>query len=446
MPEKVNEKTVFSLLEVMRSIQKTLEGRYTSSFWVKAEMNKLNHYSHSGHCYPELVEKREGKVIAQIRSILWKEDYKLIDKRFQQVLNEPLRDGIKILFAARITFDPVYGLTLRITDIDPAYTLGDLEREKQETLMQLKQEGLFGRNKMLSLPLLPQRIAVISVETSKGYADFLRVIDHNPWGYRFFHLLFPALLQGEKAVASIRSQLKRIQKVKHHFDVVALVRGGGGDIGLSCYNSYLLSREIALFPLPVITGIGHATNETVAEMIAFQNAITPTKIGEYLLQRFHNFAVPLRQAEEKIAERAARLLREEKTAFLSLAKYFRSVSRNRLNRYDHELYGQTATLLQQSRFRLQREKEQQAAAMSGIRRNVALFRQHQSGALEALQRIVTNLDPVNVLRRGYSITRLNGRSVKAQEQVKEGDILETQLFDGGLTSKVTAIRKTDDDE
>lgn len=159
-------------------------------------MNKLNFYKQSGHCYPELVEKKDGKIIAQIKSHLWRDDFNRVNNNFQRILKEPLKDGIKILFQAKITFDPVHGLALWIIDIDSSYTLGDLEREKQETIKQLKEEGIFNKNKTLNLPLLPQRIAIISVETSKGYADFLKVIETNSWNYKFFHILFPSLLQG----------------------------------------------------------------------------------------------------------------------------------------------------------------------------------------------------------------------------------------------------------
>src|SRR5690606_24767693 len=168
-----------------------------------------------------------------------------------------------------------------------------------------------------SLPfaLLPQRIAIISVESSKGYADFTHIIEQNPWGYKFFHYLFPSLLQGDNASQSIINQLHRIEKVSHHFDVVAVVRGGGGDVGLSCFNDFALARQIATFPLPVITGIGHATNETVVEMISFFNAITPTKLAEFLIQRFHNFANPVEEAQRKIVDRCRNVLKEEQERF-----------------------------------------------------------------------------------------------------------------------------------
>ncbi|CAK0767621.1 exodeoxyribonuclease VII large subunit [Gammaproteobacteria bacterium] len=322
MPETVNDKQVFSLLEVTKSIQKTIAERYKSSFWVKAEMNKLNFYSQSGHCYPELVEKQNGKVIAQMRSNLWKEDYISINNNFKKVLNEPLKDGIKILFLAKVSFESSYGLALRIIDIDPSYTLGDLEKEKQETIKKLNDEKIFNINKSLKLPLLPQRIAIISVETSKGYKDFLGKIESNPWGYKFFHMLFPSLLQGEKIIQSISTQLQLIRKVKTHFDVVAIIRGGGGDVGLSSYNNYELAKEIALFPIPILTGIGHITNETVVEMVSHKNLITPTDLADFLTQKFHNFSVPVKEAQQKITDKSKRLISDEKKNFSRRLNYF----------------------------------------------------------------------------------------------------------------------------
>jgi len=507
MPETVNDKQVFSLLEVTKSIQKTIAERYKSSFWVKAEMNKLNFYKQSGHCYPELVEKQDGKVIAQIKSNLWKDDYININNTFQRVLKEPLKDGIKILFLAKVSFDPAYGLALRIIDIDPSYTLGDLEREKQETIKKLKDEGIFGKNKTLPIPLLPQRIAIISVETSKGYADFLKVIDTNSWNYKFFHLLFPSLLQGEKAVDGIINQLRRIKKVKSHFDVVAIIRGGGGDVGLSCYNYYLLAKEIALFPMPVITGIGHATNETVTEMISFSNAITPTKLAEYLLQKFHNFSVPVQKAEEKIIDKARRLISDEKTKFQSEIKLFRSVTENILIKNRNEIKGQVQSLFQQSHFLFKNEKEYLFSIREGIRKGTNTFcntakqkikqfaltmkkdvgthlnavklvinqnanqvvrssrvlllsrkekivqfkerfsekslllLRNETIELNSIEKNVNNMNPKEVMRRGYSITLLQGKAVKNFDKVKEGDTLNTVVFEGNIVSIVKSSSK-----
>ncbi len=439
MPEIINNRNTFSLIEVTKSIQKTLAERYKSSFWVQAEMSKLNHYTHSGHCYPDLVEKRDGKVIAQMRSHLWKDDFIRISRTFQSVLKEPLKDGIKILFLAKISFNPAYGLALRIIDIDPGYTLGDLEKEKQETIGRLKGEGVFGVNKTLQLPLLPQRIAIVSVETSKGYADFLKVIDSNEWDYRFFHLLFPALLQGEKAVESISSQLDRIKKVIKHFDVVAIIRGGGGDIGLSCYNHYQLAREVALFPIPVITGIGHATNETVTEMVSFANAITPSKMAEYLLQKFHNFSVPIQKAEERIVDKSRRIIDEEKTKFRSEIKLFRSVTQNILIKNKNNLKDRVLSLSRQSRFLFRNERESLSTIKQSIGKGSGILLKDRKVDLINIEKNIGNMSPESVLKRGYSITRLNGKAIKSIGKVREGDYLKTVVFDGQIGSKVESI-------
>jgi exodeoxyribonuclease VII large subunit len=458
---------VFSLLEVTRSIQKTLSERYSSSFWVKAEMNKLNSYPHSGHCYPDLVEKKDGKVIAQIRSTLWKDDYFRINHNFLRVVKTPLKDGINMLFCARIYFDPVHGLSLNIIDIDPAFSLGELEREKQETIEKLKNELIFDRNKSLKLPMVPKRIAIISVQTSKGYADFQNVIGNNSWGYSFFHVLFPSLLQGEKAVDSIVHQLNRIRKVARHFDVVAIIRGGGGEVGLSCFNDHTLSREIALFPIPVITGIGHATNETVVEMIAYKNAITPTDLANYLIERFHEFAGPVHQAEEIIVEKAKRMITDERLRFRNSAKYFRSVTENILIRSKHSISNTSDALIRQAKYRLQLERESQASMVHEVQRKTITFCHRKKidigqyalslkkdmtallrnlhNSVNQLERSVTNMSPENVLRRGYSITMINGKAVKSIENVNPDDILKTVLIDGAIISEVKSVNKTNNE-
>jgi exodeoxyribonuclease VII large subunit len=469
MAEEISGRKIFSLLEVAKSIQKTISDRYKSSYWIKAEMNKLNYYPHSGHCYPDLVEKSGGKVIAQIRANIWSDDYQKISAEFLRILKEPLKDGIKILFLAHITFRPEYGLALRIIDIDPAFTLGDLEKEKQETITRLQQEGMFDKNKFLKLALMPQRIAVISVQTSKGYADFLEVLGSagKNYGFRFFYMLFPSLLQGEKAVSAIIGQLRRIRKVARHFDVVAIIRGGGGDIGLSCYNHYQLAKEITLFPLPVITGIGHATNETVTEMVAFENAITPTHLAEFLVGKFGEFQNRIVEAHDRIAERTIRIVREEKVMLGSETKLLRSVTMNLLNLNRYRLSGHILSLSHQPRYIFRRRREALALIRkdfgkwtctcvnhqklildqqrSGLKRNSAFSTDRSGISLDNLEKRLAILDPKNVLKRGYSITLLKGKAIRSIEQVTEGDILETIVFKGKIESIVQSKKKKSDE-
>ena len=446
MPETYNDKSVFTLPEVTRSIQKTITGRYKTPVWIKAELNKLNYYKQSGHCFPELVEKREGRVLAQMRAIIWKDDFIIIDREFQRVLHESLKDGIKILFLATISFDPTHGLALRIMDIDPSFTLGDLEREKQETIQRLKNENLYNKNRELRLALLPQRMAIISVETSKGYADFIKIIQSNAWDYQFFHMLFPSLLQGEKAIASMMDQLNRIRRIKGHFDLVVIVRGGGDDIGLSFLNDYRLAREIAEFPLPVLTGIGHSTNETVCEMISYSNAITPTKLAEWLLQKFHDFREPVEAANKIIIDKSFRLISEQKARFRSEVKIFRSVTVNLLQRRKHDMKLQTRSLIQQSIFRFRNEKTELTQFQNRIPVASNILLKGKTQELGHIHQQIKNMSPENVLKRGYSITLLNGKSIQSFEEVQPGDILNTTIFTGNISSIVQSTQKPETHE
>lgn len=415
MPEVIDSKTIFSLLEVTRSIQKTIADRYKNLYWIKAEMNKLNHYSHSGHCYPELVEKKDGKIVAEIRSILWKTDFQRINQQFVKLLNEPLRDGITMLFQAGISYDPMYGLSLRIVDIDPTFVLGELEREKKESILKLQQEGIFDTNKKLPFPAVPKRLAIISVETSKGLSDFYKIINNNPWGYRFETTLYPALLQGDKSIPSIIKQLSILAERTDKYDAVAIIRGGGGEVGLSSYNNYLLAKAIAIFPLPVLTGIGHSTNETVSEMVAYKNAITPSELADFLIQKFHNFAIPLDQSREKLIYFSKQHFLRERNA---IAQSMQRISWSSKNKIASEKHG-----IQIFTQRLQLFSDQ--------------FLREKHASLEHLGRLVKLADPAQLLKRGFSITRTNGKIVTHINQLRVGDQIETIFIDGKITGTVT---------
>lgn len=412
MPEQIQDRTIFSLLEVTRSIQKTLADRYQSLYWIKAEMNKLNHYTHSGHCYPELVEKKDGKVVAEIRSILWKADYQRINQQFLKLLNEPLREGITILFQAGISYDPLYGLSLRIVDIDPTFVLGELEKEKIESIRRLQEEGIYDANKKLPFPTVPKRLAIISVETSKGLSDFFKIIQANPWGYRFESTLFPALLQGDKSVPSIIKQLAVIAEQTDAFDAVAIIRGGGGEVGLSSYNNYLLARAIAIFPIPVLTGIGHSTNETVSEMVAYKNAITPSELADFLIQKFHNFAIPVDEAQRRMVRACQAIFTQQKA---------------QLQRFSQQISWSAKSI-----FMTQRNK------IDNVQSHLQLFsrqllKEHDA-ELENASRMVNLASPKQILRRGFSITRVAGKAITDINEVPDDATIETELLHGTIHS------------
>lgn len=441
MPELINDKKIFSLLEVAGSIRKTISDRYQSTFWVKAEMNKLNHYSYSGHCYPELVEKSNGKVVAQMRASLWRDDYLRTNENFIRTLKEPLKDGITILFCGTISFDAVHGLSLRIIDIDPVFSLGELEREKLETIGKLKLENVFDLNRTLQIALLPRRIAVISVETSKGYSDFINVLNNNAQGYKFFCFLFPALLQGDRSVDSIVAQLRRVKKVLKHFDVVAIIRGGGGDVGLSSYNHYKLASEIARFPIPVLTGIGHSTNETVSEMVAFKNAITPTELADYLIQKLHDFSIPVERACEMIISRARRLMADEQVTFRNTVRHFRSSAVSALNLSREQIRSVAKEVSQNTVFMLKRNKGSDADTLKRLNRAILSFSGQQRNELSAIEKTIQVMDPVHVLRRGFSITTAKGKVITDISSIAVGDELSTTTASGIIKSTVRS--KTD---
>lgn len=418
MPEKVANKTIFSLLEVTKSIQRTLADRYKNLYWIKAEMNKLNHYKHSGHCYPELVEKKEGKIVAEIRSIIWKSDFERINNSFIKLLHEPLRDGITILFQAGISYDPLHGLSLRIVDIDPTFVLGELEREKKESILRLHQEGLFDANKRLPFPLIPKRLAIISVETSKGLSDFYKIINQNPWGYKIETTLYPALLQGDKSIPSIIKQLAVIAERAEAYDAVAIIRGGGGEVGLSSYNNYNLAKAVAIFPLPVLTGIGHSTNETVSEMVSYKNAITPSELADFLIQKFHNFSIPLDRLQEQLVVLSKNKFLDEKSKLQAFAQSLSWQSKNRLQQEKHNI--------------------------SILNQRLQLFSQHffkdKYGELDNISRLINMADPIQLLKRGFSVSRINGKALQSLAEVKEGDVIETLLLDGKVKSTVTSTQ------
>ncbi|HLT41376.1 MAG TPA: exodeoxyribonuclease VII large subunit [Sphingobacteriaceae bacterium] len=423
MPEIIDDKTIFSLFEVARSVRKTLATRYTQSYWISAELNKLNFYKHSGHCYPDLVEKKDGKIIAEMRSTLWKADFQRINKQFKEVTKEPLKDGIGVLIQATISYDELYGLSLRIIDIDPNFSLGVLAREKQEAIDRLRKEQIFDLNRSLPFPLLPKRIALISVETSKGLADFLKILQNNVWNYRFEFLLFPALLQGDRAVSSILAQIEEIKSRIHEFDAVALIRGGGGDVGLSCYNQFELASAIAKFPIPFLTGIGHATNETVSEMVAYKNAITPSELADFLIQHFHNFSVPVLEAEKTLVKKAEKILDKGKSDLEQSLKQFRFASQN---------------LIRENRIEITNYSRQ-------LKSSSFLLLKQSTESLSQSSRQVSILSPKNILKRGFSITYVNGKALMSASEVQKDQEVITVLADGKISSIVKEINSKDDE-
>lgn len=374
------------------SLHNVIERTYPQAYFVKAEILRLNFYPHSGHCYPELIEKEGSAIKAELRGVIWSSQFRQINERFMRITGEPLRENIKILCLAKIEFSPKHGLALHIQDIEPSFTLGEIMKNRAEAIERLKKEGVYDLNRRLSLPLLPKRIAVISVETSKGYSDFITTLTQNAAGYCFETELFPSILQGEKAITGITSQLDAIEARRAEFDCVVIVRGGGGDVGLSCYDDYQMARRVATFPLPVLTGIGHSTNLSVVDLVAHTHKITPTDVAFTILQAFENFDNRVEECRAHIMDKAQRILSEHGE---SLAKFTEKIP-NAASRILHD----------------------SMQTLSFIEGKIKL------------------LHPDNILKRGFSITVMDGRTVTDGTVLKKGDHLRTRFYNGEVESTV----------
>src|SRR5208283_1477158 len=311
MERQTISKSTYSLYELNNIIKSVISDAFAGTFWVIAEIAECK-CNQRGHCYLELVEKEADKTIAQIRATIWAYDYRKLSHKFQMATSESFKQGMKILLLAGIAFHEVYGLSLNIRDIDPTYTMGEMARRKAEVIERLKQEGLMDLNKGFSLPLVPQRIAVISSPTAAGYGDFFDQLDRNLYGYTFDHVLFPALMQGQEAEESIISALTKIREQKHRFDVVVLVRGGGSAIDLNCFDSYAIAAHIARCPLPVITGIGHEKDASVADMVAHTRMKTPTAVAEFLISGIRSFEERIIEIQNLLRLYAERLFKDQR--------------------------------------------------------------------------------------------------------------------------------------
>lgn len=276
-----------TLLDLQEKIKRGIEGAVPGAVWVTAEIGELNNH-YSGHCYLDLIDYKEGGrgVAAKARGVIWSNVWRMLKPYFETTSGVRLEKGLHVLLKAQVSFSPVYGLSLNILDIDPSFTVGELELRRQKTIERLKGDGCMEMNPSLQLPALPRRIAVVSAETAAGYRDFMKQLHQNENGFRFCTELFAAQMQGDDAPQSIISALERIAERSDEFDVAIIIRGGGAAMDLVCYDDYNLALNIAQFPLPVITGIGHDHDFHIADMVAHTWLKTPTAVADFFVGLF----------------------------------------------------------------------------------------------------------------------------------------------------------------
>ena len=435
-----SEKQIFSLKQVVLSIQKTIEERYSTNYWVKAEMHKMNRYP-SGHAFPELVQKEDGKIVAQITGTIWKQQLERINEAFINVVKETLQDGKTLLLLVKINYHPTFGLTLQILDIDPSYSLGELQREREETLKKLEVLQLINRNQSREFPLLPKRIAVISGDSSKGLSDFYQVLQDNPYHYYFETTLFEAYVQGDLAVNSICNALEKIKENIQQYDVVVIVRGGGAEVGMTCYNHFDLCKSIASFPVPILTGIGHSTNLTVAEMVAYRNAITPTKLAEFLVMTFREFDLEIEKLLKQLSLESERLLAMKQLKLMAQANGLTQVVQKRVRTAKERFLSLQFQVQHQSRSQLAKHQQAIENKETRLKPQVQFFLEKEAQKIQQIEEKVQFLDPIHVLKRGYSITRINGKAIDGNALIEVDTEIETQTIQGTISAKVTSISR-----
>lgn len=425
-----------TLSQLQQAIRQTLCGAFTSPVWITAEIGEMKVNARSGHCYLQLVEKggRNGVPQAQASAVIWAGQYGMLSSFFRGATGRELEAGMQVLLQVQVSYHELYGLSLRVTDIDPLYTLGDLERQRQETIARLREDGVFDLNGSLELALVPQRIAVVSSPQAAGFRDFMKELDGSP--YRFHTELFDAVMQGHGAEASIIEALGRIAARVDEFDAVVVIRGGGSQSDLSFLNSYLISYHIAQFPLPVIAGLGHDKDQSVVDMVAAFSLKTPTAAAAFLVDRVADFDASLASMGQAIRGRAVQVLELRRKEVTMVGTLLRERVAGVRMRVGWRLQSAMETLTAQVRRALREQSVRLDTAQVRMRERTERILAAQQLRLEQAERLVGIADPKRILARGFAVVRRGGHALTDAATVQRGERLEITLQKGKLTVEV----------
>ena len=405
--------STLSLFALNEHIRRVVELNYQQPLWVAAEIAQVG--QSRGHFYLDLVQKGEdGNPVAQSQAMLWAMDYRRIRAALGPNADAVLREGLQVRLRVRVDFHERYGLKLQVADLDPAHTFGQLELQRQETLLMLRQAGLLDRNRALPLPPVAQRVAVVSSEGAAGFQDFREHLEQNDFGYRFHCQLFASAVQGNNAAAELQSALASIASRREEFDCVVIIRGGGARLDLAAFDDAKLCRAVAQMPLPVLVGIGHETDETVLDLVAHTSLKTPTAVAGFLLQHHLFFENQISRAAENLRLASTFLLNAQHLELERCETALRWGSRERI--------GTAARHLDALEADLPRAVEH-------------LLRTHAQRLMQA-DALCAALHPDRVLQRGYSITTRNGQLLRSAAEVRAGDVLQTRWPDGTVASEV----------
>lgn len=428
---------VLTLYELNNLVRGTLETVLERDYWIQAELSEAR-LAANGHFYVEFVQKDErGRgLLARARGVLWSNVYRLLAPAFERETGQTLRAGLKVRVQVTVSFHELYGYSLVVTDIDPAYTLGDLARRRREILRQLEAEGILNDNRELPLPRLLNRVAVISSAGAAGYGDFRHQLLANAYGLRFRTRLFPAVMQGARVEQSVLAALEDVLAERDDWDVVVIIRGGGATSDLSDFDTYLLAAACAQFPLPILVGIGHDRDETVLDRVAHTRVKTPTAAAAFLVEHQHREAEGLEQLQHRLTSAASMSLAASRQmlALMSvrLSRQFKYVCREQEYRIEKRVIRLQDVCRRRVAMALYRlkgvERHLGPAARYGLAR--------EQYRLQMLEQQLRAADPALLLRRGYSLTLREGRPVLRAADLHPGDEIVTRLAEGEVRSIV----------
>ncbi len=409
----------YSLSELGKCIKMTLKTAFAESVWVRAEISEM-HENVSGHCYLDLIEKADDTdvLVAKQKATIWAFTYRMLKPYFESETGATLRAGMKVLLLCEVEFHEVYGISLNVRDIDPAFTVGEMAVRRAEIIRRLTDDGIVDMNKQQPLAPVPQRVAVISSATAAGYGDFCDQLRNNVFGYTFYTKLFPATMQGAQTEQSVVAALDKICDFIDNFDVVVIIRGGGATSDLVAFDNYNLALHCAQFPLPIISGIGHQRDESVVDLVAHTRVKTPTAAAEFLVARINDFEKNIDEMAQNVAFSAREVVHDE---LLRLQQRIArlSVVQRVCVRHDAALQHLTMRLRNAAKMAISSEEKRMAL----------------------VEKSIEYADPATLLQRGFTLTTKHGKIVKSVCDVAPGDIVTTHLADGAFTAMVQQREK-----
>ena len=428
-----------TLYELNHLVKDVLESEMPDEYWVEAELSECR--ESKGHCYMELIQKdeRSATPIAKASAKCWVSKWMLIRPYFERTTGQRLHAGMKVLLKVYPQFHEAYGFSWIITDIDPTYTLGDMARKREEIIRQLKEEGVFDLQKELQLPLFCQNIAVISSETAAGYGDFCNQLTDNPYGFLFHTQLFPAIMQGDGVEQSVINALEEIFDVQSSqsdmFDCVVIIRGGGATSDMSGFDTLALAENVANFPIPIITGIGHERDESILDMVSYLRVKTPTAAAAFLIEHLKEVRDSIEDLQNRMihcAQQKLSALNSNLSAIADVIPRLFSIVKTRQEARLDSLFSSLLSSIQQTILAQKSNlatSEQRIPMLIVDRRLTAEYHR-----LEMLEEKIKSLDPALLLRRGYSITLFKGKAVRDPLALKKGDEIQTRIEKGIIKS------------